>query len=129
MAEQTSDSPKNESALGRHLGAIRKDRGFSLRQVEELTNKVVSNAYLSQIEGGKIQQPSPNMLHSLATVYKISYEHLMELAGYISNGGSREGAHGRAATFAELNLTQEEEKELLEYLRFRRSMDKKNEGG
>jgi len=105
------------------LAAIRADRGYSLRQVEALTNNLISNAYLSQIESGKIQQPSPNILHTLANVYRISYEHLMEMAGFIA--GNREKGdvtHGRAATFAELNLTENEERELLEYLKFRRGL-------
>lgn len=129
MVDQGPATLKGSSLLGSHLGAIRKDRGYSLRQVEELTHKVVSNAYLSQIEGGKIQQPSPNMLHALAAVYKISYEQLMEMAGYISTNRKRGGTSSRAATFAALNLTDEEEKELLEYLNFRRARNKKNEAG
>jgi transcriptional regulator with XRE-family HTH domain len=77
----TSGHPTN--ALGQHLASIRTARGYSLRQVEELTNKLVSNAYLSQIENNKIQKPSPNILHALARVYQTSYEQLMEFAGYI----------------------------------------------
>ena len=58
---------------------------MTLRQVEEATNKEVSNAYLSQIENDKIQKPSPNVLHALAEIYGISYEQLMEMAGYITH--------------------------------------------
>jgi transcriptional regulator with XRE-family HTH domain len=47
-----------------------------------LTGKAVSNAYLSQLEHGKIKRPSPNVLHSLAEVYAVPYEALMEKAGY-----------------------------------------------
>jgi transcriptional regulator with XRE-family HTH domain len=42
------------------------------RQVEEATEKQVSNAYLSQPETGKIQQPSPNILHALAELYAMA---------------------------------------------------------
>ena len=123
MIDEKQTEPKTGSILGNHLAAIRADRGYSLRQVEALTNNLISNAYLSQIESGKIQQPSPNILHTLATVYRISYEQLMEMAGFIV--GDREKGdvtHGRAATFAELNLTENEERELLEYLKFRRGL-------
>ena len=118
----TSDVPeaRTSGALGRHLAAIRSDRGYSLRQVEELTNKLVSNAYLSQIENNKIQQPSPNILHALARVYKTSYEQLMEMAGYIVKEHTSDEAHGRAATFAALNLTEAEQTMLLEYLKWQR---------
>jgi len=131
VADTIPAPAKTSTPLGKHLAAIRQDRGFSLRQVESLTRNLVSNAYLSQIESGKINQPSPNILHALAEVYKASYEKLMELAGYIvSTRKEAGGAHGRAATFAELNLSEEEEHELLEYLKFRRNFrDRLNEGG
>lgn len=124
-----ASSVPSPSKLGQHLAAIRNDRGFSLRQVEELTKKVVSNAYLSQIENGKIQQPSPNILHALSTIYKTSYETLMEMAGYIVNQQRPGEAHGKAATFAELNLTEAEEKELLEYIKFKRRLSTKGSSG
>jgi HTH-type transcriptional regulator, competence development regulator len=120
---------KPSSALGQHLAAIRADRDLSLRTVEELTNKMVSNAYLSQIEKGKIHQPSPNILHELARVYKTSYEQLMELAGYIVGKQAPDATHGRAATFAALNLTEAEEHELLEYLKFKRSLKERSGEG
>lgn len=109
--------------LGQYLASIRADRRMTLRQVEEATNKEVSNAYLSQIENDKIRKPSPNVLHALAEIYGVDYEQLMEMAGYITVGKSRteDQRHGRVATFAEHNLTPEEEAALVEYLQFIRS--------
>lgn len=109
--------------LGQYLASIRKDRGLSLRAVEERTKKQVSNAYLSQIENNQIQQPSPNILHALAELYEISFEGLMQKAGYVKPAAERETAerHGRVATFAEHNLTPDEEVELMEYLEFIRN--------
>lgn len=127
MRERADSGTRPTSLLGAHLAAVRKDRGYSLRQVEELTKKAVSNAYLSQVESGKIQQPSPNILHALSHAYKISYEQLMEMAGYITSGKRRTtSAPARSGTLAELNLSEEEEKELLEYLQFRRSLKVKS---
>ena len=99
---------------------------MSLRQVEEISNKEVSNAYLSQLETGKILQPSPNVLNTLADIYKIEYVQLMELAGYLPAAKAREAAqrHGRIATFAEHNLTPEEEGELMQYLQYLRTKKK-----
>ena len=113
--------------LGAYLKSLRAGAKLSLREVEEATGKEVSNAYLSQLENGKIAKPSPNILHSLASVYGVPYPKLMEYAGYISPSGSRsEGAkHGHAATFSIDNLTEEEEKELLDYLTFYRSKKEK----
>ena len=121
MTESKSHAQNTNLALGKHLAAVRNDRGYSLRQVEEATKKSISNAYLSQIETGKVQQPSPNILHALSELYKTSYEKLMELAGYISNEHTADKPHGRAATFAELHLTEAEETMLLEYLKWQRS--------
>lgn len=112
--------------LGQYLASIRLDRDLSLRQVEEMTNKEVSNAYLSQLETGKIQQPSPNVLNTLATIYKIDYVRLMELAGYLPAAKARDVTqrHGRIPTFAEHNLTPEEEGEMLQYLKYLRTKNR-----
>jgi HTH-type transcriptional regulator, competence development regulator len=109
--------------LGQYLASIRRDRRMTLRQVEEGTNKVVSNAYLSQIENDKIQQPSPNVLHALSEIYGIDYADLMQRAGYItpSQTCGQNERHGRVATFASHSLTPDEEAELVEYLRHIRS--------
>ena len=107
-------------SLGQYLASIRQDRRMTLRQVEEATNKEVSNAYLSQIENGKIKQPSPNVLHSLSEIYAIDYGQLMEMAGHVTPSKNRteDQRHGRVATFADHNLTPGEEAELVEYLQF-----------
>lgn len=112
--------------LGQYLGSIRLDRKMSLRQVEEATNKEVSNAYISQLENGRITSPSPSVLHTLAETYEIDYITLMELAGYLPAKGDRpdESRHGRVATFAEHNLSKDEEAELLDYLQFLRTKRK-----
>ena len=108
--------------LGSLLADLRTAKGFSLREVEEATGQAVSNAYLSQLENGKIRKPSPHVLHSLAGVYAVPYETLMEKAGYLLPSESSEDArHRRLAAFAIDDLTAEEEEELLKYLAFIRS--------
>jgi len=123
MSRNTDDSNQKATELGKYLNTIRKDRGFTLRQVQEATNNEVSNAYLSQVETGKVKQPSPNMLHSLAELYSVEYTKLMGLAGYIKDSLSRNDTerHGRVATFSDINLSKEEEEALLKYLKFIRS--------
>ncbi|MBL0924262.1 MAG: helix-turn-helix transcriptional regulator [Sphingomonadaceae bacterium] len=106
--------------LGEYLNSVRRGLDLSLRDVEEITNKEVSNAYLSQLENGKIEKPSPHILHSLSLALKVGYEDLMERAGYIKPNGERssESKHGKAATFAIENLTVEEEEALLKHLAY-----------
>ena len=108
--------------LGAVLADLRTAKGLSLREVEEATDKAVSNAYLSQLENGRIKKPSPNVLHSLSEVYTVPYEALMEKAGYLlPSGGNGGGRRTRLAAFAIDDLTAEEEEELLKYLAFLRS--------
>jgi HTH-type transcriptional regulator, competence development regulator len=112
--------------LGQYLGSIRLDRKMSLRQVEDATNKEVSNAYISQLENGRVTNPSPNVLHTLADTYEVDYITLMQLAGYLPAVNERpdQARHGRAATFSEHNLSKDEEVELLDYLQFLRTKRK-----
>ena len=112
------------SQLGVLLGDLRRTRGFTLRQVEEATDRAVSNAYLSQLEKGKVQKPSPNVLHSLAAVYAVPYESLMEKAGYLlPSTVPATKPRKRLAAFALDDLTAAEEAELIKYLAFIRSRD------
>lgn len=121
MAKAKGEQGAN--ALGAYLADLRATKKMKLREVEEATEKAVSNAYLSQIETGKIKQPSPNILYKLAQVYGASYDKLMEKAGYIveADNGKTKKKHGKAATFAVDDLTSEEEEELLKYLAYLRS--------
>ena len=106
--------------LGAVLADLRTAKGLSLREVEKATGKAVSNAYLSQLENGKIKKPSPNVLPHVAATYAVPYEALMEKAGYLlpaEAGGER---RQRLAAFAIDDLMAEEEEELLKYLAFLR---------
>jgi transcriptional regulator with XRE-family HTH domain len=106
------------------LADLRKAKGLSLREVEEGAGKAVSNAYLSQLENGRIRKPSPNVLHALAVVYAVPYETLMEKAGYLPPSEAKAGGRRRRlAAFAIDDLTADEEAELLKYLAFLRSRD------
>jgi transcriptional regulator with XRE-family HTH domain len=129
MLTPTDEHSTAKPTLGQYLTSIRVDRKMTQRQVEDATEKQVSNAYLSQIETGKIQKPSPNILHALAELYAVSFEGLMDMAGYLpqSRGRSPEQRHGRIATFAEHHLTPAEESELLDYLKFMRSRKRPGE--
>ncbi len=123
MPKTGSDQSPEE--LGKYLASLRAATGLSLRQVEEATQKEVSNAYLSQLENGKITKPSPNILHALSVVYSATYEDLMARAGYVSSSNSdSQKRQARVATFAVGNLTPEEEKALLAYLAFYRNSNK-----
>ena len=122
LADATPDQP---NTLGQYLKTARMAQGLSLRDVEEATGKQVSNAYLSQLETGKVRRPSPHILYALSQALAVPYELLMERTGYIVSQAQRQDAakHGTAATYSIENLTAQEEKALKEhlaYLRWRR---------
>ena len=50
--------------LAEELQRVRKVKNASLREVERATG--ISNAYLSQLEGGDATNPSPHILQKLA---------------------------------------------------------------
>ena len=120
-----SEGKSPEQVFGEHLARLRLATGLSLRQVEEATQREVSNAYLSQLENGKIKKPSPNILHALAEVYKTDYEDLMARAGYISAKSNDNPNSSRIAAFAVGELSPEEESALVEYLAFFRQQKRK----
>lgn len=101
--------------LGGYLKKIRKERKLTLRGIEDKTG--ISNAYLSQVENGKICKPSPSILFKLAKFYGISYENLMNISGYPVIASDEKTLFFRSSRGLE-EITKEEEKELLEYLRF-----------
>jgi transcriptional regulator with XRE-family HTH domain len=68
------------SKLGSSLKTARERKGLTLRSVQDATG--ISNPYLSQIESGKVRQPSPTVLHKLAGLYGLSYAEVMKLAGF-----------------------------------------------
>ncbi len=93
-------------------------KNLSLRAVEQATG--ISNAYLSQLESGKVREPSPNILHRLSELYGVPYESLLEAAGYPVPGSGRRPGGGRLA--ARLGPTTSAENDALaEYLAFLRS--------
>jgi HTH-type transcriptional regulator, competence development regulator len=104
--------------LGSFLASARKAAGKSLRVVERATG--ISNAYLSQLENGKIKTPGLQNLHKLAELYSVSYELLMELAGFpVPNGSLAPETESLAARIGP--VTEDEEEALVEYLQFIRS--------
>lgn len=122
-------SPSERGALGQYLWTLRKAANMTLRDVEEASDRKVSNAYLSQLETGRTASPSPAILHEISTVYEsrlpknasiaCSYERMMEFAGHIRpSTHAKTKITSRLPRFTAEQLTPEEEDELLKYLAF-----------
>jgi transcriptional regulator with XRE-family HTH domain len=117
----------DKTTFGQFLRAARERKSLSLRAVERATG--VSNAYLSQLESGKIRQPSPIVLHKLAELYGVSYGAVLERAGYPAVTGEVAG-HQPAVVDSRLGpISLDEEHALREYLAFLRSRRGQGEGG
>jgi transcriptional regulator with XRE-family HTH domain len=106
---------------GQYFRALRESKAMTLRDVEKMAD--VSNAYLSQLESGKVRQPSPIILHKLAEIYGVSYDLLMEKVGYPAPQSQLTSKAG-AMAYKLGDITGEEELELLNYLKFIRSRKK-----
>lgn len=104
--------------LGTYLKTAREARRLTLRAVEESTG--VSNAYLSQLESGKIREPSPQILFKLSKVYGVSYTEAMRNAGYPVPESPQPQPLARYG-----EITPQEEEELARYLEFLRQRRKK----
>lgn len=137
--EQETNSESQAHALGNFLRTLRATRRMTLREVEQAS--AVSNAYVSQLEQGKISKPSPHILNKLAACYAVPYEDLLTKAGYMESlvgqslalapaKGFKPGSkklpiakRGRPSTSLG-ELSREEEEALLQYLAFLRSREK-----
>ncbi|HYY58560.1 MAG TPA: helix-turn-helix transcriptional regulator, partial [Pyrinomonadaceae bacterium] len=95
--------------VGEMLRRLRMEKGVSLRTVEKETG--VSNAYLSQLESGKAEQPSPHILHKLAGYYGVHYSRLMEAAGHLKSEDEKAagGVSPIQAALMEEGLNQQEQ--------------------
>ena len=72
--------------FGTYLKKLRKEKGFTLKQVERAAK--VSNAYLSLVERGRRNPPHPEILKRLAKVYDTPQRDLLVAAGYLDDDPS-----------------------------------------
>ena len=110
--------------LSKELKNIRKLRRLSLREVEEKTG--ISNAYLSQLERGEAENPTPQKLQKLAKCYDVPYVDLMKAAGYLKAGtqsAAQTDLSGFQVALMSANLTEAEQEQVLKYIKFLKSED------
>ncbi len=122
-----SPTPSDRGPLGTYLWDTRQALGWSLREAQEATS--VSNAYINQMETGKIKNPSPSILQKIADAYKAPYHHLMELAGHIkpSTGSAKRRGVLPTSTLADVELSKDEEQEVRQFISFLKMRNKKKD--
>jgi HTH-type transcriptional regulator, competence development regulator len=121
------EKQKTPTEFGTYLKGLREAAGLTLREVEERTGGVVKNGYLSQIEKGLINRPSPGILFELAQVFGVSYRLLLIYAGHRVPEeqvapDQRAVADLPLSSFAELDA--EDRQALIEYAAFLRQRKK-----
>jgi len=114
---------KKLTPLAKYLRALRKASGLSLRMVQERAG--VSNAFLSQLESNKVKQLSPLVLHRIASAYGVTYEALMEAAGYPVPKSEKDPSTAGMLLNRLGPISEEEEEWLVDCLAFLRSRAKK----
>ncbi|MGD0662668.1 MAG: helix-turn-helix transcriptional regulator [Syntrophorhabdales bacterium] len=117
--------------LAEELQRVRKVKNASLREVERATG--ISNAYLSQLEGGDATNPSPHILQKLAEFYEVPYMSLLKTAGYLEETRVVENKPSvptpiQAVVMA-AKLTEEETAKVADYIAYLQSQRKKRKRG
>ncbi|MEV4410552.1 helix-turn-helix transcriptional regulator [Catellatospora sp. NPDC049609] len=112
--------------FGAYLRGVRELAGLTLRDVEQRTNQVVKNGYLSQIEKGLIGRPSPGILYEIAQVYQLSYRDLLLRVGHRVPDEKAQEAPALSGFPLHLiaDLDEEEQQALLEYAAYLRHKKK-----
>lgn len=109
------------SKLSELLRSARNHKGSTLREVEESTG--ISNAYLSQIEKGKVKRPSPNKLKKLSKFYCMNYSKILESAGYADDLQEVNKSHSEIVDFLlSQEITDQEAKALTSFLKTYREL-------
>lgn len=67
--------------FGKYLRKLREEKRISLRKLGMLTG--VSAPYISHMENGRRGIPNPHTIKKLSTAFKVSYEEMMKIAGYL----------------------------------------------
>ena len=118
-------APDKNRGLGKLLNEVRTLKGLSLSKVAKPAG--ISPAYLQKLEKGEVMTPSPRILHDLSEALEVSYTNLMKLAGYVVSSQPDSGSESLkllAQAFHSEDLTEDEVRELAEYLAIKRRMRK-----
>jgi HTH-type transcriptional regulator, competence development regulator len=102
------------SELGRTIREARTAKGLSLRALEQLTG--VPNAHLSQLETGRIEQPSMALLYTISQELDLDYTALLRLAGHVEAASPNNAAVAGVAFRGSEDLTPEEADEVLRFI-------------
>ena len=106
-------------SLGAYLRQVRTERQLSLRDVQQLAKDKrlaaeLSSGYLSMLERDEIKEPSPRILHTLASIYEVGYIDLMKRARYIPDQSGIEGDQPALVAFRGASQLSEEQQDRIQ---------------
>jgi len=113
---------KRNRSLGSQLKDQRILMGLTLRQVEDVSK--ISNAYLSQLENDKIKSPSVSILSKLSAFYGVDLQGLLIAAGIVKSKTESGSKPITSFALSSNNLSNDEEEQLIQYLKFIRSQQR-----
>jgi HTH-type transcriptional regulator, competence development regulator len=102
-------------SFGDKIRSLREKAQLSLRQIEMLTG--VSNAYLSQIELGRVGPPSPRIVERLASALGIPYLELLSAAGHLGRSTITSSVSFAPSTLDVSELSASERLEVRQFVR------------
>lgn len=127
-------NPDDFATIWEYLSSVREARGYTLSAVVDSVRKAIksneleeqsalSRGYLSQLEAGRYNNPSPYKLKALALVYNIPYELLMNKAGYLDETSKKvkEDASFTLMLKEVQDMTPRERESVLNYIEFVKS--------
>lgn len=103
-------------SFGEFIKKLRNENSLSQRDLAEKSG--VSNAEISRIETGERKKPSPSVLKAFAPYLGVTYEELMQQAGYIEEVIDHKG-------YTE-NLYKDDQGKLVDIVRFAKDMYEKD---
>jgi transcriptional regulator with XRE-family HTH domain len=116
--------------FGLYLRNLRLEKRFSLNQLALKSG--VSNAHISRIERGLRPAPSPEIIEKLANALNANYEEMLVVAGYLPEQNKKNPQHPNvededivAFLRAAEDLTEDEKREVLAYIEFRKAQRRK----
>jgi transcriptional regulator with XRE-family HTH domain len=93
-------------ALGQRLRDLRQANKRTLRDIE--ADSGLNSGYLSQLEQGKVSQPTPAVLQKVAVGYGVPFPVVMTWAGYIEGDADLSPNQARALSYLGDNPSDEE---------------------
>ena len=119
-------------SLGSYLREVRTVRQLSLRDVQQLAKErrlgaELSSGYLSMLERDEIKEPSPRILHTLASIYEVDYIDLMRKATYIPSEAVMDKAAPALVAFRGASqLSREQQERIQRMIDFELSEPRRN---